>query len=373
MSSKKPVVVYGASGYTGRLVCEFLRHYKIPFTAAGRNAAKLEEVMKSVPGIETADYDVVQVDNTEESLTELLEGRKVVCNVVGPFERYGEPVVRAALNTGCHYIDTTGEPAYANKMIEKYSQAFKEKGISMCPYTAYMYVPAEICARTIMDQDPTIDNLEVATAGNFLPTHASVQSIFSLFSHDAQYLKDNEMVNWPAGRGYEVNVPGWITTQLVHPWGGGFLPTVFKDHPTVHTCKQYSGNADRATMEMAIEMQKDFEANVRTLATEEERQAAIDARVESVEYFLPPRENPLENRSVDMAVGIGSAGGLRAVLQSTTPYTMTGLFQAATAAMLAKGGTQKPGFASACEAVGHNYLLAQLKNFVPAKLTITDI
>lgn len=372
MIKKNPVVVYGASGYTGRLVCEYLRHFGIPFTAAGRNMEKLKKVMQGIPGIETAVYDVVEVENTEEALTELLAGRKVVCNVVGPFERYGEPVIRGALNADCHYIDTTGEPAYANAMIEKYSDAFKAKGLTMSPYCAYMYVPAEICCRVIMDQDPSIDNLEVATAGNFLPTHASVQSIFSLFSHDAQFLQNNQMVNWPAGRGYEVPMPGWMATQLVHPWGGGFLPTVFRNHPVIHTCKQYSGNANRETMEGVIEMQKDFEANVRTLDGEA-RQKALDERIEGVEYFLPPRENPLENRSVDMAVGMGSAGGLRAVLQSTTPYTMTGIFQAATAAMLVKGGTKKSGFASACEAVGHEYLLAQLKNFVPVKLTVTDV
>ena len=52
--SKKPVVVYGASGYTGRLVAEYLRQYQIPFIAAGRNAARIEEAMAKVPGIETA-------------------------------------------------------------------------------------------------------------------------------------------------------------------------------------------------------------------------------------------------------------------------------------------------------------------------------
>ena len=57
-SSKKPVVVYGASGYTGRLVCEYLREYGIPFIAAGRSKDKLDEAMQShVPGIETASYE----------------------------------------------------------------------------------------------------------------------------------------------------------------------------------------------------------------------------------------------------------------------------------------------------------------------------
>ena len=47
MSEKKPVIVYGASGYTGRLVCEYLREYNIPFIAAGRSADKLNAAMKS--------------------------------------------------------------------------------------------------------------------------------------------------------------------------------------------------------------------------------------------------------------------------------------------------------------------------------------
>ena len=58
MGTSKPVIVYGASGYTGRLVVEFLRHLQIPFAAAGRNGERLRETMKHVPGIETADYEV---------------------------------------------------------------------------------------------------------------------------------------------------------------------------------------------------------------------------------------------------------------------------------------------------------------------------
>ena len=195
MSDKKPVVVYGASGYTGRLVCEFLRQYSIPFIAAGRNAEKLQAVMDHVPGIETANYEVVAVNHTVEDLTELFNGAKVVCNIVGPFETYGPVVVEAALNAGCHYIDTTGEPAFVKQIIEQFAGKFEQAGLLMAPSTAYMYIPAEICARICIEEGD-VDSLEVVTCGNFVPAHASTQSIYSLFSHDAQYLKGNEMVSW---------------------------------------------------------------------------------------------------------------------------------------------------------------------------------
>ena len=58
-TSTKPVVVYGASGYTGRLVCEYLRELNVPFVAAGRDKDRVQEVVGRIPGIETADVEVV--------------------------------------------------------------------------------------------------------------------------------------------------------------------------------------------------------------------------------------------------------------------------------------------------------------------------
>ena len=107
--STKPVVVYGASGYTGRLICEYLRELNVPFVAAGRDKDRCQEVVGRIPGIETADHDIVEVEHTVEALTELFAGASVVCNTVGPFIKYGPEVVEACLATGAHYLDTTGE------------------------------------------------------------------------------------------------------------------------------------------------------------------------------------------------------------------------------------------------------------------------
>src|SRR5579864_6172175 len=105
MSASKSVVVYGASGFSGRLVVEYLREYNIPFIAAGRNRAKIEQVMKHVPGIETADFEVAEVGNSVDELAKLFSGAKVVCNTVGPFIYSGPRVIEACLKSGCHYLD----------------------------------------------------------------------------------------------------------------------------------------------------------------------------------------------------------------------------------------------------------------------------
>src|ERR1700750_941521 len=104
-----PVIVYGASGYTGRLICEYLREFNIPFTAAGRDKVRIAEALDKVPGIDTVEHEIVEVAHDVEPLTELFGGASVVCNTVGPFAPYRRDVVEACLNPGCHYLDTTGE------------------------------------------------------------------------------------------------------------------------------------------------------------------------------------------------------------------------------------------------------------------------
>ena len=135
----KPVVVYGASGFTGRLVCEYLRHYDIPFIAAGRNAERIAAIMDKVPGIETAEYEVRAVEHSEAALTELFDGAQIVCNTVGPFEYLGQDVVKASLAAGCHYLDTTGEPAHMIWARDEYGAAYEKEGLALAPSAAYMY------------------------------------------------------------------------------------------------------------------------------------------------------------------------------------------------------------------------------------------
>src|SRR5208282_5631088 len=138
MDTKRSVVLYGASGFSGRLVAEFLREYNVPFIAAGRNRTKIEEVMNRVPGIETANYEIVEVGGAVDELTELFTGAKVVCNTVGPFIYNGPRVLEASLKAGCHYLDISGEQAWILEVKEKWGEKFLRQGLLAAPATAYM-------------------------------------------------------------------------------------------------------------------------------------------------------------------------------------------------------------------------------------------
>ncbi|MGH8882213.1 MAG: saccharopine dehydrogenase NADP-binding domain-containing protein, partial [Stackebrandtia sp.] len=124
MATDKQVVVYGASGYTGRLICEYLREYNIPFLAAGRDHARVREAVAAVPGIDTVDYEVAEVEHTAAALAEAFRGAKVVLNTVGPFARYGHEVVQACLEIGAHYTDTNGEQNWMIDAEARYGAEF---------------------------------------------------------------------------------------------------------------------------------------------------------------------------------------------------------------------------------------------------------
>src|SRR5699024_5788834 len=146
MMDNKEVVVYGATGYTGKLIMKHLAEYEIPFIAAGRNESRLKEQCANVPELENADYTQVEVVHEEEALTELFTGKKVVYNVVGPFMQLGEPVVKAALAANCHYIDTTGETDWMFFLRDEYGEKFAEKSLLLAPASAYMWSAGMVAA-----------------------------------------------------------------------------------------------------------------------------------------------------------------------------------------------------------------------------------
>lgn len=369
MNTKKPVVIYGASGYTGKLVAEYLREYKLPFIAAGRNKERIEKALALVPGIETADYEVVEVEHTVEALTALLTGAKVVCNTVGPFDYFGEVVVEAAANANCHYMDTTGEQSFMQRVREKFGDTFREKGKILAPSVAYMYTPLDIASHIVLEE-PGVDTLEAACIASGVPTYGSTQTIFAIFQSDHLYLEDNELLPWEKGRGWEVSAPGKMMTQLGHPWGGGSLPLWFQGDPRVHSARQLTAFTNRAMFEQIIALQKHYEENIKQLP-QAEQEAALKEIAEGMQPGEPPRENRLVNRTVDFVHGTGSGVQKTCIINSTAPYQMTGVVQAALASYLVNSDPIDTGFVSACQAVGYQYMLGAIQNFIPLQIDMS--
>lgn len=227
----KPVVVYGASGFSGRLIVEFLREYGVPFVAAGRDKGRLEEVLDHVPGISTANYEIVQVGHSVDELTDLFRGAKVVCNSVGPCIYYGDTVVEASLAAGCHYLDTGGETPWVRSVRENWHDKFSQARLLVAPATAYMSATAEAAIKVAQEHAPGIGTIDVLSMFLGMPTYGSTQTIFGQLQWESIYLQENEYVEWPPVTTIEALIPGEFRTRLALPWGGFPHPVWFKDDP----------------------------------------------------------------------------------------------------------------------------------------------
>lgn len=359
--SVKPVVVYGVSGYTGRLICEYLREYNVPFIAAGRDAAKVQAVIDKVPGIETADYEVVQVEHTVEALTELFSGAQVVCNTVGPFINFGGEVVEACLAVGAHYLDTTGEQDWMMLSKDRWGKQFAEKGLLLSPGVAQMYTTGEIAANIALET-PGLDTLDILVLWKGFPTYASMQTIFCILKADWFYLEENKYQQWSPTQKWEVVVPSQHQTALALPWGGTAHPVWFKDDPRVATVRAAGGVFDRSVMETVVATTAMFEEQIKPLPPAEQ-EAALAQVAGSVQASMPPRENPRINTSLDSVHASGPLGRAHCVIHGNSNYKQTGLLQAYAAYSLLQQPPKRAGFASACQAFGHRELLGVLRSF----------
>jgi Family of unknown function (DUF5938)/Saccharopine dehydrogenase NADP binding domain len=359
--SKRPVVVYGASGYTGRLIAEFLREYKLPFVAAGRDPQRIKSVMEKLPGIENADYEVVEVEHSVEALRKLFSGAKVVCNTAGPFIKYGPAVVEAALQAGCHYLDTTGEQNWLIKAEESFGAGFVERRLLLSPGIAQMYTTGEIAANICLET-PGLDTLDTLVLWKGFPTYASTQTIFTILMADHYYLEQKEYVKWPADGAYEVIVPGQHQTALALSWGGISHPVWFKRDPRVANVRSLGGVFDRQLMQGVVQIAKMVEEKIKPLPPEQQEKALSDAAA-SVQAGMPPRENQRINTSLDSVYASGPVGKVHCVIHGAANYKQTGLLQAYAAYHLVHGAPAQVGFASGCQAFGHRQLLGVLQSF----------
>ncbi|KAG2445220.1 hypothetical protein HYH02_008688 [Chlamydomonas schloesseri] len=146
------VVVWGASGFTGRLVAEHLaRDYqgKVRWAMAGRDAKKLEQVRSElaarVNNPEVAAVPILTADaNDAPAVGRVLAQTQVVLSTVGPFARYGDNVVDQAVAQGTHYADITGEIPWVKRSVQKHHEAAKQKGVKVLHCCGYDSIPSDL-------------------------------------------------------------------------------------------------------------------------------------------------------------------------------------------------------------------------------------
>jgi hypothetical protein len=357
--SKPDVVLYGASGYTGQHVAWKLAERGIPFVAAGRNRARVEEQLTKMPELKKANYEVVGVEHNEASLTELFRGRKVVHNLVGPFMQLGEPVVRAALAAGVHYLDATGEQDWMLHLRKTYASQFADKGLVLSPACASMWNSGLLVAEAALEKEG-IDSLDILYTLHGIPSVSSTLSFMRMCCQPQLYLSDKKLVPWPAAIGIQVSVPGQHQILTALPWSGGGESVFYEHDPRVRNCTTLVAFRNQALMAMLIPKMTEFQQRHAHLSSEEQERATNAWAMEIAPKGDMAREDYNQHRVLFTCHGRGTLVAHSVAIWGVTGYVMTGALGAATIDRLLLGRELCVGFQPAARVVGPKRLRGEL-------------
>lgn len=141
------VVVFGATGFVGKLTAEYLAKHGpggVTVGLGGRSQEKLESVRSEIGG-KAADWPLVVADSSDpESMKALAERCRVVATTVGPYLKYGMPLVEACAEAGTDYVDLTGEPLFIRDAIDRFHARAEQSGARIVHCCGFDSIPSDL-------------------------------------------------------------------------------------------------------------------------------------------------------------------------------------------------------------------------------------
>jgi short subunit dehydrogenase-like uncharacterized protein len=155
------LIVFGATGFTGRLAAEYLARKgletPIRWALAGRSAARLAEVRTALAAIDPAcaSLDLIEATSSDAASLERMAARaRVILTTVGPYAEHGEPLVAACIKEGTHYVDITGEPDFVDGLLDRHHASARERGVRIVNCCGFDSIPHDLGALFTVAQLP---------------------------------------------------------------------------------------------------------------------------------------------------------------------------------------------------------------------------
>ena len=265
--STKPVVVYGASGYTGRLICEYLREFNVPFVAAGREQGPAAGRRRQDPRHRDRRPRGRRgrahrrgADRAVRRRAGRLQHRRPVHQV--------RPRGRRGLRSppACHYLDTTGEQDWVMAAQEQFGDDVRRQGPAALARASRRCTRPARSRRTSRWRRPGLDTLDILVLWKGFPTYASTQTIFTILKADWFYLQQNQYVSGrPAG---DVRRRRARPARARRSPCRGAAPATRCGSRTTRawpTCKVAGGVMDRTVMEGVVATTAAVEEHIKTL------------------------------------------------------------------------------------------------------------
>jgi len=209
------ILVYGANGYTGRLVVKAAAEQNIPIIVAGRKADAIQALAET----NGLTYKVFGLDDKNQ-LKSALSGVKLILNCAGPFPRTAPQLVEVCLEMGIHYLDITGEIAMFEWMKTLDSRAQKA-GIILLPGVGFDVVPTDCLAKKLYQELPEGDTLELAfmNLGGGI-SHGTLTTMLTNLGSGGAMRKNGKIISRPLGfKGKTIDFGKKQRFCIAIPWG----------------------------------------------------------------------------------------------------------------------------------------------------------
>lgn len=208
-------LIYGASGYTGKLIVERAAKQGLKPTLAGRTESKIQPLAKEF-GL---DYVVFGLDNIDEVATHL-KSFPLVLNCAGPFSRTAKPMIKACLQAGTHYLDITGE-IEVFELAKSYHQQAKDKNIIVMSGVGFDVVPTDCMAKYLYTQMPDATHLELAFLGlGGSISHGTMSTMVEGLGRSGAIRENGKIVTKPTGHlGKVIDFGIKKHFAMTIPWG----------------------------------------------------------------------------------------------------------------------------------------------------------
>ena len=188
----RKIILFGATGYTGHLTARALIKFGAKPLLVGRNLHKLKTLAKELGGCE---YALANIEDIS-SLSMLINQGDILISTVGPFTRYGETALQAAIDKQAHYVDSTGEPGFIRKVFEKYGPLAKQQNITLLTAMGYDYVPGNCAAAAALNMDSSATRVDIGyfvTGKNLSASQGTQASITQAMLEPGVYFREGRL------------------------------------------------------------------------------------------------------------------------------------------------------------------------------------
>ncbi|UVE49932.1 saccharopine dehydrogenase NADP-binding domain-containing protein [Haloferax larsenii] len=208
------ILVYGAYGYTGRLVTEQAVADGLDPIVAGRSAGKVESLATN----HGLDHRVFALDD-HRAVADALADAEVVLNCAGPFVRTSEPLVDASIQTGTHYLDITGEIEVFESIAARNTEA-EAAGVTLMPGVGFDVVPTDSLAAHLAERLPDATHLELGFQGLDELSPGTAHTTIESLGESGTVRRDGDLVDVPVAHDARtIDFGDGPTTAATIQWG----------------------------------------------------------------------------------------------------------------------------------------------------------